>query len=572
MKTIPKKTMYIAIGTLLLGFALGGLFFTNSSHDKTARSSASNSDIATIWTCSMHPQIRKNEHGDCPICGMELIPLENEHNSADPTAISMSANALKLAHIQTAIVGINQPKKEIQLYGKIQTDERLIVTQSAHIAGRIEKLAVNFTGEFVKSGQIIAYIYAPELITAQEELLEALSLNEIQNGLLDAAIEKLKNWKLSDSQIQELMANKQVINSFPVFANTSGYVSKKMLSLGDYVQQGQAIYEIADLSKVWLLLDVYETDLQWIQKGDQVSFQIKSIAGKNFNGAINYIDPNIDPKTRVAKARVELSNPNYQLKPEMLASATLQSSLINYSKNVIVIPKTAVLWTGKRSLVYVLQNKNTMSFLPREVILGPSLGDAYAIESGLQSGEEIAINGAFSIDAAAQLAGKSSMMNQNTEAKNSNKEQLSAENSQKIKLWIDAYLPLKNALIEGNAKSAQAYSANLLSTISKSIIQHDKTTQDEFNIYQKQLIHQLEQFNKFSKIDQQRKLFIQINQNLIELLTSINYQQDGLFIQHCPMVDNNTGADWLSIDKKILNPYYGDLMLNCGEINKQLFN
>ena len=572
MNTLPKKTIYIAIGTLLLGFALGGLFFTNSSHDKTATSSASNSDIATIWTCSMHPQIRKNEHGDCPICGMELIPLENEHNSADPTAISMSANALKLAHIQTGIVGINQAKKEIQLYGKIQTDERLIVTQSAHIAGRIEKLAVNFTGEFVKSGQIIAYIYAPELITAQEELLEALSLNEIQNGLLDAAIEKLKNWKLSDSQIQELMANKQVINSFPVFANTSGYVSKKMLSLGDYVQQGQAIYEIADLSKVWLLLDVYETDLQWIQKGDQVSFQIKSIAGKNFNGTINYIDPNIDPKTRVAKARVELSNPNYQLKPETLASATLQSSLINYSKNVIVIPKTAVLWTGKRSLVYVLQNKNTMSFVPREVILGPSLGDAYAIESGLQSGEEIAINGAFSIDAAAQLAGKSSMMNQNTEAKNSNKEQLSAENLQKIKLWIDAYLPLKNALIEGNAKSAQAYSANLFSTISKSNIQLDKTTQDEFNIYQKQLIHQLEQFNKFSKIDQQRKLFIQINQNLIELLMSINYQQDGLFIQHCPMVDNNTGADWLSIDKKILNPYYGDLMLNCGEINKQLFN
>jgi len=184
-----------------------------------------------------------------------------------------------------------------------------------------------------------------------------------------------------------------------------------MVNLGDYLGQGEVMYEIADLSNVWVLFDVYESDMTWVKKGNQIIYTIQSIPGKSFEGTISYIDPVIDPKTRVAKARIETSNRDLLLKPEMFARGTLEAQLGNKTTS-LTVPKTAVMWTGKRSVVYVMQtDAQGITFLMREVTLGPAVGEGYVIESGLEPGEEIAINGTFSIDAAAQLAGKPSMMN-----------------------------------------------------------------------------------------------------------------------------------------------------------------
>ncbi|MBN2863318.1 MAG: efflux RND transporter periplasmic adaptor subunit [Bacteroidales bacterium] len=414
MKPIDKKTVIIAAATLLVGLLAGWLIFGSAKRSSQNDHQKVKTEIKseTVWTCSMHPQIRQNEPGKCPICGMDLIPLEDDQNDEiDTMAIAMSPTAMQLANVSTAVVGRTDPVKGIRLSGKVQADERVVYSQSSHIPGRIEKLFVNFTGEFVNKGQTVAFVYSPELVIAQEELFEAQKISETQPQLFASAKEKLKNWKLSDKQIEEILNSGKTQEEFPVQADFAGYVTSKMINPGDYVRRGEAIYEIADLSKVWVLFDVYEQDISWIKKGDRVAFSIASLPGESFTGSISWLDPVIDPETRVARARVEYNNASGKLKPEMFASGLVEAKLSTRS-NSLVVPKTAVMWTGKRSVVYVKTNSDkSVNFIMRELTLDPALGDSYLVESGLREGEEIAVNGTFSIDAAAQLAGKPSMMN-----------------------------------------------------------------------------------------------------------------------------------------------------------------
>jgi membrane fusion protein, copper/silver efflux system len=407
-----RKTILLALATLAVGLFLGWLIF-GGSEAESADEHLHDTELTeeTTWTCSMHPQIRQNEPGDCPICGMDLIPLEDETDGdIDPVAISMSPTAMQLASISTALVGSADPVKSVRLNGKVQSDERLVFSQSSHIPGRIEKLLVNFTGEFVNKGQVIASIYSPEMLTAQEELFEAEKIKDSQPQLFNAAKEKLKNWKLTESQIEQILQSEQTDEVFNIQADVSGYVTDRKVNVGDYISRGQPIYEIADLSRVWVLFDVYEQDMAWIKKSDKVSFTVASIPGETFEGTISFLDPVIDAKTRVAKARLDMANSGLKLKPEMFVSGTVEAKLPAKAGHLSV-PKTAVMWTGKRSLVYVKSETETsVNFIMREITLGPSLGDSYLVEGGLNEGEEIAVSGTFSIDAAAQLAGKPSMM------------------------------------------------------------------------------------------------------------------------------------------------------------------
>ncbi|GIV33743.1 MAG: cation transporter [Chitinophagales bacterium] len=410
-RNLERLTVVIAIVTLIIGVC-AGYFLGKSSRPKTE--SAANQPTGQtdnqIWTCAMHPQIRSNGPGKCPICGMDLVPL-NQTDAGDSLAIRMSPTAMKLADVQTTVVTMQQPVKEVRLNGKVHPDERMVVSQSSHIPGRVEQLLVNFTGEFIQKGQTIAVIYSPDLVTAQEELLIARKLKETQPALYEAAREKLKNWKLTDKQIDAIENSGRKQENFPVVADVSGVVISKQVKLGDYILRGQTIYQIADLSKVWVLFDVYESDLPWVKKGDKVEFTIPSLPGEQFSGTITFIDPVIHPKTRVASARVEIANPGMKLKPEMFASGRV-SSILKTEPAAVIIPRTAVLWTGERSLVYVKQTTDKgIHFIMREVVLGPSVKDGYIVKSGLHAGEEIATKGTFSIDAAAQLAGKKSMMN-----------------------------------------------------------------------------------------------------------------------------------------------------------------
>lgn len=403
---------YILWAVLVLaGFIAGGIIFHKPHEEKTEQELLVKDSQETIWTCAMHPQIRMDHPGKCPICGMDLIPLVQSTAPVDPDAIVMTEEGIKLAEVQTSIVSRQIPLKEVRLYGKIQADERRIQTQPAYVPGRIEKLLVNFTGEEVKQGEPIAQVYSPDLIAAQEELLEAVKMKEMQPGILDAAREKLHQWKLTESQISDIEERGIVKSIFDVNASVSGIVISKRVNTGDYVSQGTPLYEIADLSHVWALFDAYESDLPWIKKGDKITFTLQSQPGKEFNGNISFIDPVIDPQTRVARVRVEISNPDNILKPEMFTTGIVAAHLKKAGKD-LVIPQSAVLWTGTRSVVYVkLPEAKEPTFVIREITLGPSMSNNYVVLNGLMEGEEIVTNGTFSVDASAQLAGKPSMMN-----------------------------------------------------------------------------------------------------------------------------------------------------------------
>ena len=411
-----KYLKYILI--LIVGLFLGWAFFGNSPHNHgDATHDHSHEDEDVVWTCSMHPQIRSDKPGLCPLCAMDLTPLKSSGGGGDdqvhPDAIQISQDAIALANIQTTTVSRQNPVKDLLLYGTIQVDERLTQSQTSHINGRIEKLLINFTGETVREGQTIALVYSPDLMNAQQELIEAAKMESIQPALLQAAKDKLKLWKMTDAQIDEFLKSGTTSPVVEIKANTNGIVVSKNVSQGDYINQGSSLMDVANLSQVWAMFDAYESDLPFLKVGDKIEFTLQAVPGKTFSGQISFIDPLLDRDSRTTKVRVVTANPGMQLKPEMYASAKVSASLKQFD-NEIVIPKSAVLWTGKRSIVYVKQPDTEIpAFMLREIELGPALGSAYVVLSGIEDGEELATNGAFTIDATAQLEGKKSMMNLN---------------------------------------------------------------------------------------------------------------------------------------------------------------
>ena len=592
MKEFNKSTIIIALSALVIGLGLGWVFFSGEKESDHTEHQHATLDEVSEWTCSMHPQIRQREPGDCPICGMDLIPVSTGNGSDEnPLEIKMSPTAMQLANVQTAVVSKTRPAKELRLRGKVQADESSITSQTTHISGRIERLLVNTTGEYVKKGQVIAYIYSPELVTAQKELFEAQKIENTNPQLVEASKEKLKNWKLTDAQIESILKSKKPIENFPILADQSGVVLTKRVTLGDHVMQGASLYEIANLSKVWVLFDIYESDMSWVKLGDKVSYSIQSLAGKEYSGKVSFIDPVIDPKTRVAKARVVASNTQGELKPEMFASGIIKSTM-DESEDAISIPKSAVMWTGKKSVVYVKNtHSNGVGFIMREIETGASLGDQILALEGLNEGEEIAIHGTFSIDAAAQLAGKPSMMNpeggkimtghnhgkgqsmeHSEHSSSSSSFTLSNEAQLSLQSIYNTYLSIKESLANDNLSGAMEAAKEMqqsLNNVNMSLFKGE--SHHKWMKFQSDLNNDLDGVLKSTKINELREVFQQLSNNIITMTKAFN-QPFGktLYVQHCPMADNNQGADWLSTEKEVKNPYFGASMLKCGSVIQEL--
>lgn len=577
-----KTVIVIAASTLVVGLLIGWLIF-GRSEGQISEGHQHESEIEGVktWTCSMHPQIRMKDSGACPICGMELIPLATVGDEdISPLAVSMSPTAMQLANVSTNIVGKIAPVKTLRLNGKVHVNEMLISKIPAHFHGRIEKLYVNFTGERIVKGQLLAEVYSPELVTAQQELQLTYQNREANPLLYQSARRKLENWKIAESEIRNIESSEHTITKVKIHAHHPGFVLTRNITQGDHVQMGDILFEIADLSKVWILFDIYESDMPWVKIRDKVSFTITSLPGEKFIGKISYIDPVIDPRTRVAKARLEVVNTGLKLKPEMFTSGTVEARL-PVKSDAVVIPKSAVLWTGERSVVYVKETTSKrISFLMRQVTLGPALGDSYIIEDGLKQGEEIAVNGAFSIDAAAQLAGKPSMMNPNGGGSNSNPanlytsvQKLDISNSAKNVLnpLYVSYFFLKDALTQDNFEKAQKAGDDLdkkLSQVDMTLFDGEsrKTWMNYSNSLNKELQHVLH----FQNIEELRKAFIDISKAMIGITKTFNPHSKPIYIQFCPMADNNKGADWLSLEKEVVNPYFGASMLSCGEVKEEI--
>ena len=619
------KNYIIAAGILLVGIILGSVFTgnTTSTHLKDGDHEYIQNPVTKLWTCAMHPQIRMTAPGNCPICGMKLIPLDQSASSSDkigPNEIVMSAETMALANIQTSVVTKANATKEIHLLGRVQPDERNLYAQVSHIPGRIERLYVNFTGEKVVKGQRIVRIYSPELISAQKELFEAIKSKDIYPALYKASRNKLKLWKLSDAQIDAIEKSGKVQEQIDILSDYTGYVMKRDVDLGNHLMEGSKLFDIANLSKVWVLFEAYESDLPWIHINDEVNFKVQGIPSKNFKGKVTYVDPFVEPDTRITKVRVELNNPKTELLPEMFANGIISSKLKN-SNDVLIVPKSAVLWTGKRSVVYVkVPHKNTISFEYREIELGPDMGDFYIVNSGLKEGEVIATNGVFKIDASAQLVGQKSMMNPTGEkgagggmnmpgmdmsdGEKKNEPKMSDEEMKNMKTpstsdksnqssmlntnsninrdkknsdtsifknqfgdVIKAYIVLKDDLVKDDNTDTQKAATKILQAISKVDIKLLVNNEEQMHWMKlnKEILTATNSILKTSDINQQRSHFKNLSNQLITAVKLYGVNQT-VFEQHCPMADNNNGAYWLSFDKTIKNPYFGKKMSTCGNI------
>ncbi len=600
MKT--QIILYIVLA-LAIGLFGGYLFFggeADSAHEHAAPMADQQAEraTATIWTCSMHPQIQRDEPGDCPICGMDLIP-QSSAGSSDPTVLTMTEAAVALARVRTTVIGgtpAGGTEEEIaseggiRLTGRLAADDRTAAVQSVNYPGRLERLFVTYPGERVTAGQRIATIYSPELVVAQEELLEAGRLADFSPGLLTAARNKLRNLKISAEQIAELERSGEVITNFPVYAERGGTVLEVRSRVGDYLTAGAPLYTLTDLSQLWALFDAYERNLSEVRVGDRVRFAVASVPEQTFTARVSFIDPLIDPATRTATIRAEVGNSRGRLKPEMFIEGTIRgaSSVVgsalgtNASTGEFSVPKTAVLWTGDRSVVYVeVPDADVPTYQFREVVLSAATGSVYGVVSGLEAGERVVTHGAFSIDAAAQLNNQASMMNRDIIVQGREVEQVtalvipdySAEGSTdfRAQLWevARAYLSFKDRMV-----ASQAATPALLTPLQKAIAAVDMSqVRDDAHRYWMQqfeaITTHLGGVAGATDLAEQRRQFGFLSQALINALSAFGVDET-LYVQHCPMAFSGAGANWLSADPSIRNPYFGDAMLTCGSTTDTL--
>jgi len=582
------KKYAIYIGILVIGLLLGWVIFGNSSNKETEHNHNEVADSNQMWTCSMHPQIMKQEPGDCPICGMELIPAESSADGLLADQFKLTENAMALANVQTSIVGNGKMNDNtIKLSGKIVENEESNAVQVSYFSGRIERLNVSFTGEEIRKGQLLATIYSPELYAAQQELITAASLKESQPALYKAVRNKLKLWKLSESQINKIETSGRVLENFPVYATVSGTVLEKLVEQGDYIKQGQPLLKIAKLNTVWANFDVYENQIDLFKKGQEVVIITNAYPNKEFKGKVSFIDPVLDTRTRTVKLRVVLNNTDDAFKPGMFVEGKIKGAS-STKEQVLNIPSTAILWTGERSVVYIKINPDEPVFEMQEVKLGNTIGENYEVLNGLENGDEIVTNGTFTIDAAAQLQGKKSMMNKEggktmtgheghlgMETTNTNENTDHSEMNERIKVStkfreqlkgvFEKYTNLKDALVNDDPTKAKEAATTVVSSLGKIDMKllSDKNAHNHWMKLENEIKASANSIASETEIKEQRNHFKHLSSHLISAVEIFGINQK-VYSQFCPMADNNKGAFWISLDKDIRNPYYGEQMITCG--------
>jgi Cu(I)/Ag(I) efflux system membrane fusion protein len=394
----------------------------------------------------------------------------------DPKPRQITLSTAQRARMRVATVPVERryPTAEIRLVGKVTYDETRLAYITAWVPGRIDDLLVDYTGVTVRKGDHMVELYSPELLSAQEELLQAIrgmtelsksnveSLRRSAAGTVDAARDKLRLWGLSSEQIADIERSGKTSEQVTIFSPASGVVIHRNAQEGMYVDTGTRIFTVADLDAVWVQLDAYESDLQWLRYGQTVNFTTEAYPGERFRGVVSFIDPVLNPQTRTVNVRVNVDNKDGRLKPEMFVRAEVFAQLARHGQIFdesligkwvspmhpeiikdkpgqcdicgmdlvpaeslgyasagkshggapLVIPATAALLTGTRAVVYVEQPEaDRPTYVGREVVLGPRAGDSYVVESGLSEGDLVVVSGNFKIDIALQIQAKPSMMN-----------------------------------------------------------------------------------------------------------------------------------------------------------------
>jgi Cu(I)/Ag(I) efflux system membrane fusion protein len=653
-ESMPKRILWVIV--VIVAFGAGYYLSGKPGHHKEpaapAKEPAAVAETAKKpakvqwWTCSMHPQIKLPHPGKCPICFMDLIPLQSDTDEpahSDSVHLTMSKEAKKLAEVETSPVKREQAKVTVTMVGMVAEDERRIAALTSRVDGRLDHVYVNFTGDHVSKGDPMVTIWSPTLIKAQVELFEALRGPTVEPEVVKGAEEKLVQYGLTMEQVKQIEEQKKAITSLTLRAPISGVVTQRMALLGQFVKEGTDMFIINDLSHVWVKMDAYETDMPWIRYGQDVTFTTPSIPGRTFKGKVLFIDPMLDQKTRSVKIRAEAENPDRELKPGMFVSAELEAevdkdgrviksewagkyvcpmhpkdeaspvpgicpdsklplrpaSSFGYTDDShpqfpLVIPVTAPLITGKRSIVYVeVPGTDRPTYELREVQLGPKAGNKYLVYKGLKEGERVVTRGNFKIDSAMQILARPSMMSPPEQAEKP--QQAVAQGSQpetevikkiqapreflnELTPAIEAYLKLKEALVDEKTQEAAAHAEQLKNLIQQanSYLLDDKA-KGKWKDLTNTMIPALNEIAGEKDIAGMRKSFDPLSEAFAKsMMTFRHVAAHPLYLYFCPMASNNQGAYWIDGTEDRTNPYFGRKpvngqdMLKCGELTETI--
>jgi Cu(I)/Ag(I) efflux system membrane fusion protein len=612
----------ITFAVLVAGAFLAGYLIRGGGDTIPTPSEAGQEAAAEVWTCSMHPQIRLPEPGKCPICFMDLIPVD-QGMGADPgdRRLQMSDAAIKLAEIETRPVERRPAEAVIRAVGSVAFDETRISEITSWVPGRIEKLLVNFTGASVRRGDPLAEIYSPSLVSAQEELIQARRANDAAperdgpaGATLRAAREKLRQYGLTPEQIESVEKESRVSRRIVTYAPASGVVVDLTAKEGQYVKTGTGLMKIADLSTVWVTLRAFQSDIHLIRPGQKVSFTSTALAGEAFPGSVVFVDPVLDPETMTAGVRAVASNKEGRLMPDMFVSGEIFIPLGAHGRGLdpdrgksephpLVIPASAPLLTGKRAVVYVrLPGAGEPVFEGREVTLGPRAGDSYVVLSGLEEGELVVTNGAFKIDSELQIRAKGSMMDpaggspapvhdhgaHGDPGKHSSMPgRVRAEGSDKEKPYghitagsvmlgelgpvYDAYFDVQMALAGDDlAKAVSAYKDLEKKTSAVDMTLFKGPAHDIWMDLSPKIVKYAGEGGELKEISSARDVFYHLSKPVIELQERLGHSGGDFYLTFCPMARNNSGAYWIQEVDTVYNSFYGAVMLRCGTIEKKL--
>lgn len=543
---------------------------------------------AEVWTCAMHPQVRQSEPGDCPICGMDLIPLSDLGGGSE--RVMLSERAALLARIETvAVERIATPGVDLRLLGRVEVDEGRVRNVSAWIGGRVDKLYVRETGTVVRRGQAIASLYSPEVYAAHQDLLTAAkSVAKLRNAselarssaeaTLAAARQRLSLLGLSDAEIGRMAEARAPRKSVAINATDGGTVMERLATQGQYVEAGAVLFRVADLSRLWVQLDAYESDLPSLMEGQSVDIEAEGLAGEHFTGEVAFIAPLVDARRRVTRVRVEVDNQGGKLRPGMFVEAVVRGGPVGDAKQKpLVVPATAPLFTGRRSLVYVElppsepgdQPSARPSYVPRVVELGPRMGELYPVVAGLAVGERVVVHGAFAIDADLQIHGGASMMAQADASGDQalpGRVEPDPQLRSELAAVLGAYLDMQVALADDDWHAAQAAAARLLELTQAVKPAPESAAAQAWAVIGPAIEDHATHAAKSQAIEGARGGFLHLSGSAEQILSVFgNPLEVPLRSAFCPMAGANQGAEWIQASEVIDNSYFGESMLSCGE-------
>jgi membrane fusion protein, copper/silver efflux system len=581
---------------LLLGLFIGSTLFGRaappSDDGVDGVRSANGHDLeqdGVEWTCSMHPQIRQPGPGKCPICGMDLIPVAGTDEDADHGELPrlvVSERAAALMGVQVWPAERRGLSGEVRLSGVVDYDETQLNDVVVRTEGQVERLHVNYENASVQRGQRVADIYSPAILAASQELLQAH--RAAQRGgmadLVEAAAAQLLALGVSRAQVDRILESGEPARTYSLYSPSSGVVTSLDGRQGEWLTGGARLMRVASIARVWAQFEAYERDLAGLRVGAPVRFTVESFPGEFFSGTIAFIDPVVDGGRRTARVRVQVENPGGRLKPGMLARG--QATGAEAAGSSVVIPATAPLLTGRRALVYVqIPGRDRPTFEPREVTLGTRSGAHWEVASGLGEGELVVVNGAFKIDSELQIRGRGGMMagpapTRDHEGLTSPRGgmpgvgtdrgsvpiHLSAAAGARVEAVVDAYLDVTEALARDDGAAARTAAVALRSAlVAAELPGLGESAGRAWNHLRTQLSGHATAMANTADLDALRRELVPLSE-LVERSAAMFHADVGpLFRAVCPMVDGAEGS-WLSRAEEVRNPYYGEEMLECGEV------